>query len=87
MNQNAEKNDGLKPDKKASIQKTGGVIQQVGLNMVMIGMVALFAYLVWQRFMGEPGNATANTALLATNPEAERKIPQVDGEPCLRQTP
>lgn len=81
MNQNAGKNDGVKPEKKASTQKAGGVIQQVGLNMVMIGMVALLAYLVWQRFMGDKGNTSTNTVLVAANLKAETPdMPQVNGE-------
>ena len=56
MNQNSEIDSGPKPINKTSTQKTGSVIQQVGLNMVMIGMVALLAYLVWQRFTGDNGN-------------------------------
>ncbi|OGO39207.1 MAG: hypothetical protein A2W35_16930 [Chloroflexi bacterium RBG_16_57_11] len=81
MNQNVEKNDGVKPNKKASAQKTGGVIQQVGLNMVMIGMVALLAYLVWQRFMDDGGNSSTNSVLVASDPEVETQdLPQVDGE-------
>jgi hypothetical protein len=81
MNQNAGKNDGVKPEKKASTQKAGGVIQQVGLNMIMIGMVALLAYLVWQRFMGDQGNTSTNTVLVAAKPKVETPdMPQVNGE-------
>jgi LysM repeat protein len=81
MDRNPEKNEDGKPKKKASTQKAGGMIQQVGLNMVMIGMVALLAYLVWQRFMGDKGNTSVNAPLVATNLEAKtQEMPQVDGE-------
>lgn len=66
--------------KKASAQKTGGVMQQIGLNMLMIGVVALLAYLAWQRFTGE--NAGTATSSAVTNPVSEdnqEELPQVDG--------
>jgi LysM repeat protein len=81
MKQNEEKKDGAKPYKQASTRKAGGVIQQVGLNMVMIGMVALLAYLVWQRFIGEKGNTLMNVSLVSSNSEVEPQVmPQVNGE-------
>ena len=81
MNPNTGKNDGAKPEKKASNQKAGGMIQQIGLNMVMIGIVALLAYLVWQRFMGDTRNQSTNAILVAANPKAETSdMPQVNGE-------
>lgn len=71
-----------KPKKKASAQKTGGVMQQVGLNMLMIGLVALLAYLAWQRFMGDNRSVSASTAISnpANKDEESKALLQVDGE-------
>ncbi len=33
-------------------QKTGFILQQVGLNMLMIGVVILLGFVLWQRFWG-----------------------------------
>lgn len=40
-------------DNSKSIQ-TAALLQQIGLNMLMVGLVALLAYLAWQRFSGKP---------------------------------
>jgi murein DD-endopeptidase MepM/ murein hydrolase activator NlpD len=84
MNRKPVQNTGPKPNgknKKASAQKAGGTIQQVGLNMLMIGVVALLAYLAWQRFMGEEPATPASVASVAANPEAAaQEIPAVDGK-------
>jgi murein DD-endopeptidase MepM/ murein hydrolase activator NlpD len=79
-NQTSSKPNG-KPKKKASAQKTGGMIQQVGLNMLMIGLVAFMAYLAWQRFMGDHNSATVSAEI---NPigigKNLQEPPNVDGE-------
>ena len=84
MNQHPVHNTGQKPkgkSKKASTQKAGGVIQQVGLNMLMIGIVALLAYLAWQRFMGDKPATSASVASGSANQEAAaQEIPPVDGK-------
>jgi LysM repeat protein len=84
MNQNPINQSGSKPNekpkKKASAQKTGGMIQQVGLNMLMVGVVALLAYLAWQRFMVDNSNANAAIALNPISKETDpQDSPQVDG--------
>lgn len=38
---------------------TGELIQQVGLNMLALGVVALLGLLLWQRFLVQPGTAAA----------------------------
>ncbi|MDI6693746.1 MAG: M23 family metallopeptidase [Anaerolineales bacterium] len=40
-------------DNSKSIQ-TAALLQQIGLNMLMVGLVALLAYLAWQRLSGKP---------------------------------
>ena len=30
--------------------RTGAMISQIGVNMLMLGVLALLAYLAWQRF-------------------------------------
>ena len=45
-------------ENKQSNKKTGALIQQIGVNMLMVGILALLGFLVWQRFF----NATDNTA-------------------------
>jgi murein DD-endopeptidase MepM/ murein hydrolase activator NlpD len=84
MNQKPVHNTGPKPkgkNKKASAQKAGGVIQQVGLNMLMIGVVALLGYLAWQRFMVEKPATPASMISAAVDPEAAaQEIPPVDGK-------
>ncbi len=53
-----------KPGKK---RKTGELIQQLGLNMLVLGLIALIALLVWQRFFVQPGAA-------ATAPSSEPSV-------------
>lgn len=55
-----------KPKKKT---RTGELIQQVGLNMLAVGLVALVALLVWQRFFVAPESAPS--APLAMNVEED----------------
>jgi len=37
---------------KRSSQKTGVMLQQIGLNMLMVGVLILLGFVVWQRFFG-----------------------------------
>lgn len=62
-----------KPGKK---QKTGELIQQLGLNMLVIGLIALIALLVWQRFFVQPGAA-------ATAPSSEPPAEEDSGGPII----
>ena len=45
-------------------RNTGAIIQQIGVNMLMLGLLAFLAFLTWQRFTGQ-GQVLA----LASSPE------------------
>ncbi len=62
-----------KPGKK---RKTGELIQQLGLNMLVLGLIALIALLVWQRFFVQPGAA-------ATAPSSEILVEEDSGVPGI----
>jgi murein DD-endopeptidase MepM/ murein hydrolase activator NlpD len=48
----------------------GALLQQLGLNMLMVGLVALLGFLVWQRFFVPPGQAAfAGETSFALDPE------------------
>ncbi len=72
MDDDSLKKDGEKPktDSKPQKWKTGALLQQIGLNMLMIGLLALLAFLAWQRFAPN----AAGAAMI--NPE-----PPIDREP------
>ena len=38
---------------KSSTRRTGGLIQQIGLNMLMVGLLSMVGYLGWLRYQGE----------------------------------
>lgn len=40
--------------RKSSTRRTGGLIQQIGLNMLMVGLLAMAGYLGWLRYQGRP---------------------------------
>jgi murein DD-endopeptidase MepM/ murein hydrolase activator NlpD len=85
MSPKSEDHHEVKPKKKASTQKYGVVLQQVGMNMLLIGVVALLAYLAWQRFFGDRDGVSAGVGLTPVNSEAALQqapqvAPEVDGE-------
>jgi murein DD-endopeptidase MepM/ murein hydrolase activator NlpD len=47
----------VEKNRRPTRRKTGELIQQIGLNMLVVGVVALVVLLVWQRFFVEPGAA------------------------------
>lgn len=49
-----------KPEQTSSARKAGSVLQQLGLNMLMVGLLALLAFLVYQRFISKPGGPGAS---------------------------
>ncbi len=49
--------------------KTGNLIQQIGLNILMLGVLALLGYLVWQRFT--PGDKDLGLASLSGSAEIQ----------------
>ena len=46
----------------SSVRKAGAFIQSLGLNMLMIGLLALLAFLVWQRFINKQDVAVFSSA-------------------------
>jgi murein DD-endopeptidase MepM/ murein hydrolase activator NlpD len=54
MSEKTLSNKDLSDKRPSSPRKPGALIQQVGLNMIMVGVVALLAFLAWQRFFGKP---------------------------------
>lgn len=66
-----------KPVPKApvtSASQAGGMIQQIGLNMLMVGLLALLGYLIYQRLTGQPLLGIRNDpplpAVAVASPEA-----------------
>ncbi len=55
MDLNVAKNESS-PQKPA--RKAGALLQQIGLNMLMVGLLVLLAFLVWQRFFGHQSDKT-----------------------------
>jgi LysM repeat protein len=51
----------LKNGAKPSSQKTGALIQQIGLNMLMVGLVTLLGFMVYQRLTGKQQSFTLGT--------------------------
>ena len=47
-----------KPNK--STRKAGVLLQQIGLNMVMVGLLILLGFLAWQRFFEKDGSRVAS---------------------------
>ena len=47
--------------------KTGNLIQQIGLNILMIGVLALLAFLAWQRFSPAEGDLALMTNVEPSN--------------------
>ncbi len=54
MSDKTTNNKGKIGKSTSSPRQKGALIQQIGLNMIMVGVVALLAFLAWQRFFGEP---------------------------------
>jgi LysM repeat protein len=63
------------PDTKKSTQNIGTLLQQIGLNMVMVGVLILLAFLVWQRFFdhNESRAAAANPSSIGSSMEQENE--------------
>jgi LysM repeat protein len=55
MDLNVPKNE-TSPQKPA--RRAGALLQQIGLNMLMVGLLVLLAFLVWQRFFGHQPDKT-----------------------------
>jgi len=58
MNDNVAQTDSVSTDETSHARKAGSFIQQLGLNMIMVGLLALLAFLVWQR-LSHKEDATA----------------------------
>ena len=62
------------PKKAPKPRNTGYLLQQIGLNMLMVGLLALLGFLVWQRFF-------RNDQDLALASEAEIPVQEGSGGP------
>lgn len=62
------------PKKAAKPRNIGYLLQQIGLNMLMVGLLALLGFLVWQRFF-------CNDQELALASEAEIPVQEGSGGP------
>jgi len=45
---------------KKPARKTGDLLQQIGLNMLMVGLLVLLGFLTWRRFFGATPDTTLN---------------------------
>lgn len=61
----------------AGSNRTGVLLQQTGLNMLMLGVVGLLGYLAWQRYFKTPDPVAAG---LPAAIQVDAPVPQVDSE-------
>lgn len=74
MDVNATQNDSG-PEKPA--YTAGALLQQIGLNMLMVGLLVLLGFLAWQRFFGHKPDATLKVQpLQPASEQAETTGPQ-----------
>jgi murein DD-endopeptidase MepM/ murein hydrolase activator NlpD len=69
---------------KSASRRAGAIIQQLGINMLMVGLVALLAFLVWQRFFPRqirPTIASASESKTNTGGSQEIALVGDDGIP------
>ena len=55
MDINVNQNE-ASPEKSA--RKAGALLQQIGMNMLMVGLLVLLGFLLWQRFVGQKPDRT-----------------------------
>src|SRR5512136_518224 len=55
------------------VRKAGALLQQIGLNMLMVGLLLLLGFLAWQRFFGHKPDTTQNAQPL--QPTSDQVIP------------
>ncbi|MBN2550135.1 MAG: peptidoglycan DD-metalloendopeptidase family protein [Anaerolineales bacterium] len=65
-----ENNTSIKSEQPARERNVGPLLQQIGLNMLMVGLIALLAFLAWQRFFPEDKTAAQAQAPEMTTQEA-----------------
>jgi LysM repeat protein len=74
MDVNANQKE-VSPEKPA--RKAGALLQQIGLNMLMAGVLVLLGFLTWQRFFGhKPDSTTAVLPLQSTSEQTASTGPQ-----------
>ena len=74
MDINVNQNE-TSPEKPA--RKAGALLQQIGLNMLMVGLLVLLGFLAWQRFFGhKPDETVVAQPLQPTSDQAETTGPQ-----------
>ena len=74
MDINVDQN-GTSPEKPA--RRAGALLQQIGLNMLMVGLLVLLGFLVWQRFFGpKPDQTLVAQPIQPTADQAETSGPQ-----------
>lgn len=76
-------------EQMSPVRKTGTFIQQLGLNMLMIGLLALLAFLVWQRFTGKNEGIVFVSAPQASGDmqAAENISPATENNPLIELVP
>ncbi len=70
-------------------RKAGALIQQIGLNMLMLGLVALLAFLVYQRLSGkrQPYSSTTTTDLPGESGSSQFVTPVFENDPLVELVP
>jgi murein DD-endopeptidase MepM/ murein hydrolase activator NlpD len=63
------------PTDKPEQRNKGELLQQIGINMLMVGLLALLAYLAWQRFAPQPVEAGSNPIESVSEPVSEPADP------------
>jgi murein DD-endopeptidase MepM/ murein hydrolase activator NlpD len=70
---NVTQTDSVNTEETSKALKTGAFIQQLGLNMLMVGLLALLAFLVWQRFTHKE-----DTTAYAVSPQTAEERPSAE---------
>jgi len=68
---------------KLKNQKTGNLIQQIGMNMIVIGVLALLAFLIWQRFTGNHSTTVSAAPDITAEDIAAQPISQSSDQASL----
>jgi murein DD-endopeptidase MepM/ murein hydrolase activator NlpD len=89
MSEAAAQKPNLETKSTPSPRKAGALIQQIGLNMLMVGLVAFLAFLVYQRITGkgQPYSFTTATDLPGETESGQVATPNTENDPPVALVP
>jgi murein DD-endopeptidase MepM/ murein hydrolase activator NlpD len=76
MTENLVQSDIQASDGPSPVRKAGVFIQNLGLNMLMVGLLAFLAFLVWQRFVNKQDVALFSSAPQTVEVEQSESVVQ-----------